>query len=110
MAGQRMAARFALTVMGLCVAGGAAEARAPITDYEASKLTLDALTATPVYHASHASYRHASYRVARQETSHAAIQTSRMNGWHHVVLRTVAYRPHGSLAAAHPAHVRHRRT
>ncbi|MFT8806926.1 MAG: hypothetical protein ABF859_00435 [Gluconobacter sp.] len=101
--------RIALGIMGvgICMGAGKAHARPAITDYEASKLTFDALTATPVYH--RAVFHHALAR--RTTTHHMAV------AWNssHAVVRNVAYRPH-AVAHAHVAvasahrHARVRRT
>lgn len=83
--------------LGLCMSGRA-QARV-ITDWEASKLTLDALTATPVYH--HPAMRH----FASSHTSHSRIAS---NTHHTAAVRTVAYRyhAHAGVTAAHH-HTRH---
>lgn len=101
--------RIALGIMGvgICMGAGKAYARPAITDYEASKLTFDALTATPVYH--RAVFHHA---LARRTTSHNTAVA-----WHssHAMVRNVAYRPHAvsharvTVASAHH-HTRIRRT
>lgn len=100
--------RIALGIMGvgICMGAGKAYARPAITDYEASKLTFDALTATPVYH--RAVFHHA---LARRSTSHTAVAWASS----HAMVRNVAYRPHAvsharvTVASAHH-HARARRT
>lgn len=96
--------RLALGIMGvgICLGASKAHARPAITDYEASKLTFDALTATPVYH--HVASHHA---LSRHSTTH---HTTLAWGRHtHAVVRNVAYRPHAHAKAA-SAHHHHRRT
>lgn len=95
-----------LTVLaaGITVAAGfagkSAHAERVISDYEASKLTLEALTAAPVYrpvirhHYVAAHVRPRSYAVASRHT------TSR-NMVHYVAFRTVRH-------PAHAVHTRHR--
>ncbi|AOX16882.1 hypothetical protein [Kozakia baliensis] len=72
-----------------------AHAARVISDYEASKLTLDALTATPVYHrpvVRHVAYRHAA-------THHDIYAMNRSHGLsRHALVHTVVYHPHTSLA------------
>ncbi|QDH26007.1 hypothetical protein D5366_10855 [Neokomagataea tanensis] len=81
---------------------GHAIARPAITDYEASRLTLDALTAVPVYHRPvmrviH--HRHETHAVALAMNSHRPS----------AVVRSVSYRTHAAAPAHHHA-VKHRRT
>lgn len=106
---QNWVSRIALGIMGvgICMGAGKAYARPAITDYEASKLTFDALTATPVYH--RAVFHH---MLSRRTTAHnTAIAWSSS----HAMVRNVAYRPHAvshsrvTVASAHH-HTRARRT
>ncbi|MQR98823.1 hypothetical protein [Gluconobacter aidae] len=98
--------RIALGIMGvgICMGAGKAHARPAITDYEASKLTFDALTAAPVYH--HVVFHHA----LAHRSSRTAVAWTRS----HAVVRNVAYRPHAAhsrvaVASAHH-HTHARRT
>ncbi|GAP24365.1 hypothetical protein [Gluconobacter japonicus] len=97
---RQWAGRIALGIMGvgLCMGAGKAHARAAITDFEASKLTFDALTATPVYH-----------RPVVHFARHSASHSMAWSG-HRAVIRNVAYRPHASVATAAHRHTRSRRT
>lgn len=97
---RQWAGRIALGIMavGLYMGAGKAHARAAITDFEASKLTFDALTATPVYH-----------RPVVHFVRHSASHSMAWSG-HRAVIRNVAYRPHASVARAAHRHTRSRRT
>jgi len=78
--------------------------RAPLTDFQASRLTLDALTAAPVvrrvsYHAASSSHGRASRHgvVAHAISTHA-----------HAQVRNVVYSTHTAHAAHGAKKVRHR--
>ncbi|MCQ9154402.1 hypothetical protein [Acidomonas methanolica] len=95
-----------------------AHAQRVLTDYEASKLTFDALTAPPVFH-HHATFfhhhsRHASsasrMRFAQADNAHVTLVSARMHGKsththssHQAMVHNVVYHP----KAAH-GHRRHR--
>ncbi|GAN53372.1 hypothetical protein [Tanticharoenia sakaeratensis] len=80
----------------------AAHAQRVISDYEASKLTLDALTSVPVVH--HVTY-HRVTRVASRHgvSSHEAVISR------HALIHQVAYHPHAAVrtVAVHRASHRH---
>ncbi|EHH68336.1 hypothetical protein GMO_11060 [Gluconobacter morbifer G707] len=79
-------------------AGSKAHARPAITDYEASKLTLDALTATPVYH------RPVIHRYFASR-AHSSSRHMIASNAHHAVVRNVSYRTHVAVIHRH-AHAR----
>ncbi|WP_336947197.1 hypothetical protein [Asaia sp. HN010] len=93
-----------LTVLKLVttvIAGGAAFAShgasaREITDWEASKLTLDALTATPVYHRTVTSHSHHSAAIHQAAAHHAAMPSRRS------LVHTVVY--HSKAPATGKAH------
>ncbi|QDH17847.1 hypothetical protein [Swingsia samuiensis] len=102
------AGKLVLGVMSisLCVGAGKAHARSAITDYEASKLTFDALTATPVYHHHRTAphfYRH-TYATSKHALAFAA------TAHHSAYVRNVSYRPKYIASASAHHHTRHRRT
>ncbi|WP_025886159.1 hypothetical protein [Asaia prunellae] len=80
---------------GASFASHSASAR-EITDWEASKLTLDALTATPVYHRPAASHTHRSVTIHQAAAHHAAMPSR------HSLVHTVVY--HAKAPVSSKAH------
>ncbi len=64
-----------LLAAGLALAATPALAQHVVTDYEAGKLTLDALTATPIPVVHHIVYRASRYQASRYQTVRA-VQTA----------------------------------
>lgn len=78
-----------------------------VTNDEAGRLTLDALTAIPVL-VRHVAYRHdtRAIHVASISDSHSAHATIRSRG----LVHNVVYHPHAVASARHTAHKGRRRT
>lgn len=92
-----------LSGVAVSLGAGHAIARPAITDYEASRLTLGALTSVPVYH------RPVMHIIRHRHDTHAtalAMNAHRPSA----MIRSVSYRTHALPAAAHHHAVKHRRT
>ncbi|GAB6854017.1 hypothetical protein [Asaia astilbis] len=87
--------------VGAAFASQGASAR-EITDWEASKLTLDALTATPVYHRPASSHTRHTTKLHQASSHHHAVMPSRRSLVHTVVYHAKAP-AHGKKAH----HTRH---
>ena len=91
-----------LSGVAVSLGAGHAIARPAITDYEASRLTLGALTAVPVYH------RPVMHNIRHRHDTHAtalAMNAHRSTA----MIRSVSYRTHVSVATHHHT-AKHRRT
>lgn len=84
-----------VVVAGAAFASSDAKAR-EITDWEASKLTLDALTATPVYHRPVVSHSHHAGAIHQAAAHHAAMPSRRS------LVHTVVY--HAKAPVSGKAH------
>lgn len=82
---------------GFAFASHGASAR-EITDWEASKLTLDALTATPVYHRPATSYTHHHGVSVHQVAAHHSATPSRR-----ALVHTVVYHAKAPVSGKHHA-------
>lgn len=91
--------RLAASVItaGIAFASQGASAR-EITDWEASKLTLDALTATPVYHRSVTTYTHRHSAAVHTVAAHHSVAPSRR-----ALVHTVVYHAKAPVSSKHHA-------